>query len=64
MNQEHMLVQAAAEASTHGTCLSAEAKAAVKAYVGAEITVHNTPQCDVKPEVNVDGSVKHTYPAV
>lgn len=49
------VLQAAAEAVAHGTCLSAEARGMVKAYVGGEITVQNTKQCDVKPQVVVTG---------
>lgn len=49
------VLQAAAEAAAHGTCLSAKAKGSVEAYVGAEITIHNTQQCDADPEVTVKG---------
>lgn len=42
-------MQALAQASTFGTCNSPEANIEIEAYVDAEITKSNTPQCDVEP---------------
>eukprot|EP00892_Ulva_mutabilis_P011076 jgi/Ulvmu1/8340/UM042_0046.1 len=59
-----LFARAAAEAATHGTCLDAEAKGAVHAYVGADITIHNTPQCDARPQLSINGETQHKATAV
>lgn len=45
-------MQALANAATFGTCMTPEATSELTAYVEADITKFNTPQCDVEPVCN------------
>lgn len=45
-------MQAIAHAATFGTCMSPEATISLEAYVNADITKFNTPECDTEPVCN------------
>lgn len=49
-------MQAAAQAAAFGTCLSLDAMIELETYVDAEVTVENTPECDVEPGVKFTGA--------
>eukprot|EP00892_Ulva_mutabilis_P011087 jgi/Ulvmu1/8350/UM042_0056.1 len=51
-----LFAKAVAKAVTYGTCLSPEATVDVETFVDAEVTVDNTPQCDVEPTVIFTGA--------
>lgn len=54
--RQSLYFQAAAKAATFGSCLSPEATVDVDTFVDAEVTVDNTPQCDVEPTVVFTGA--------